>query len=213
MQDDYSAKSDSLVSVTEDLNSRLVNGEKDFESTKQDFLVNDAAKNDKIATLESQLKDLQIGFDEVTSTLDNTKDLYKTTQGEKEKASGQLARMNSELVKLRQDTVSLNYALTLQQRKSATLQSSLDQQISKYTGDVSKYRADVTAAKKDVETSRLKTKELERQVTLKEKQITEINTAFVALRKDLLRAKSQGTPIDPNSNSSVSKLAKSLGQY
>lgn len=212
-QDAYNFTTDSLISVTDDLNSKLLAGEADFEATKQDFMINDAAKNDEIATLESQLKALQKGFDDVTRTLDDTRDRAQLNKDEKDQASYQLARMNSELIKLRQDTVSLNYALTLQRRKSTGLQQTLDNQISKYTGEANSHRAEVTQLVKDKEATLLKTKDLERQLTVKEKQMKEVNAAFIALRKDLLKAKTQGQALDPNSNANVTKLAKSLGQY
>lgn len=213
MQDTYIIKTDSLVAVTTDLNTKLSTGELDYESTKQDLLINDAAKNDKILELETQLQDLQAGFNDVTNSLADTKNLAKMSQEEKDKASSQLARMNSDLIKLRQDTVSLNYALLLQRRKSDGLQSSLDQQIKKYTDESYEHRAELTELKKSAESSNLKTKELERQLALKQQQMSSVNDAFIALRKDMLRAKTQGTVLDPNENGNVNKLAKSLGQY
>lgn len=213
MQDTYMTKTDSLISVTDDLNSRLVSGEVDFEATKQDFLINDAGKNDKISDLEIQLKELQTGFDEVSNSLADSKDRVKMTQDEKDQASYQLARMNSDLATLRQDTVSLNYALKLQRRKSTGLQNSLDMQINKYTKESSSHRTEVQVLKKDAETSKLKTKELERQLALKQKEIENVNTAFIALRKDLLRAKAKGEILDPGTSATVNALAKSLGQY
>ncbi len=213
MQDTYISRTDSLVTVTEGLNAQLASGEADFESTKQDLMINDAAKNDQIAALETQLKELQSSFDEVTNTLSDTKDRYEATQSAKDRASYQMARMNSELARLRQDTVSLNYALSLEKRKSSNLKASLDEQIKKYGSEVGEHKKELAEAKKASETSRLKTKELERRLTLKQKQIEEINTAFVALRKELLRAKVQGEAIDPNNNSNINKIAKGLGQY
>lgn len=212
MQGDYMSQTDSLVNVTADLNNRLDLGETDFESTKHDLLVSDAAKNDKIATLENQLQELQSGFDDVTRTLDDTKDMVEVSQSESQKTSFQIARMNSDLVKLRQDTVSLNYALTLQKRKAKDIQSTLDKQLQKYTTKMTANTVEVSRLKKDMETSRLKTKEVERQLAIKQKQIDDINDSFVELRKDLLRAKTKNVVIDPNANSNVSKMAKSLGQ-
>jgi len=213
MQDAYISQTDSLVTVTDDLNMRLDSGEDDFEATKQDFMINDASKNDQIATLESQLKELQSGFDEITRTLSDTKDMYKTTQSEKDQASYQMARMNSDLVKLRQDTLSLNYALELERRKSANLQLSLDQQKEKYSSDVNAHKEDIAKLMKETKTSQLKMKEIERQLTVKQSQIDEISDNFIALRKELLRAKTQGETIDPNQNANISKIAKSLEQY
>lgn len=212
MEGDYMHQTDSLVSVTDDLNSRLDAGEVDFESTKHDLLVSDAAKNDMIATLEHQLKELQSGFDEITRTLDDTKDLVETSQSESQKTSFQLARMNSDLVKLRQDTVSLNYALTLQKRKANDLQTTLDDQLQKYAETLTENTVEVARLKKQMETSRLKTKEVERQLAIKQKQINDVNASFIELRKDLLRAKTKGVVVDPNANANVSKMAKSLGQ-
>lgn len=212
MQGDYMSQTDSLVSVTDDLNNRLDLGENDFESTKHDLLVSDASKNDKIASLENQLKELQSGFDEVTRSLDDTKDMVEVSQSESQKTSFQIARMNSDLVKLRQDTLSLNYALTLQKRKAKDIQSTLDDQLVKYAKEISGNTVEVSRLKKDMETSRLKTKEVERQLAIKQKQINDINASFIALRKDLLRAKTQGVVVDPNANNNVSKMAKSLGQ-
>lgn len=212
MQDAYIAKTDSLVTVTDGLNTMLVAGEGDFEATKQDFMINDASKTDKIFSLENQLKELQSGFDEITRTLSDTESMYKATQSEKDQASYQMARMNSDLVKLRQDTVSINYALRLERRKAANLETSLEQQIEKYSTDIGAYKQDIAELKKESATSQLKAKELERQLTLKQKQIDEINDSFVELRKDLLRAKAQGEAIDPNSNANIGKIAKSIGQ-
>ncbi len=213
MESDYMAQTDSLVTVTDDLNSQLTSGEADFETTKQDLMLSDAEKNDQIAVLEIQLKELQSGFDEITATLADTKDMYKTTQSEKEQASYQMVRMNKELVKLRQDTLSLNYALKLERQKADNIQTSLDQEKEKYTTDMSARKQEIQDMKKAQEASRLKEKELERQLAIKQKQMDEVNAAFIALRKDMLRAKTQGTAIDPNSNANVSKIAKSLGQY
>lgn len=212
MQDSYISQTDSLVTVNDDLNTMLSSGETDFESTKQDFMINDASKNDKIFTLENQLKELQSGFDEITRTLSDTESMYKATQSEKDQASYQMARMNSDLVKLRQDTVSLNYALKLERRKAANIETSLEQQKEKYSSDMGLYKEDIAELKKETATSQLKMKELERQLTLKQQQIDNINTSFVALRKDLLRAKAQGEAIDPNSNANISKIAKAIGE-
>lgn len=213
MQSDYMMQSDSLVSVTEDLNSQLTMGEADFESTKQDLMISDASKNDAIANLEIQLKELQSSFDDVTANLADTEDMYKATQSEKDQVSYQMVRMNKELVKLRQDTVSLNYALSLERKKVANIQSSLAGQKEQFSSDLGLHKKEILDLKKAQETSRLKEKELERQLALKQKQMDEVNAAFIALRKELLRAKTQGTVIDPNSNANISKIAKSLGQY
>ncbi len=213
MQDQYIAKTDSLVVVTNDLNAQLAYGEVDFESTKHDLMISDAVKNDQISSLEIELKELQSSFDEVTATLDDTKNRYKATQSEKDQVSYQMVRMNKELVTLRQDTVSLNYALKLEQRKFDNLQKSLNEQNSKLSSQLTSERKESLELKKAQETSRLKTMELERQLAIKQKQIDGISDAFVELRKELLRAKTSGTIIDPNTNSSVSKIAKSLGQY
>ncbi len=213
MQDAYEHKTDSLVSVTDDLNARLESGEFDFESTKQDFLISDASKNDQIADLEKQLKELQSGFNEMSQTLSATQDKYETTQSQKDQASYQMARMNSEIVKLKQDTASINYALKLQRRKSANLKTSLDQQKERYSTDIDTKNEKISQLKKESETARLKAKELERQLAIKQKQLTEVGENFIALRKEMLKANGQGTTIDPNTNTNVSNIAKSLGQY
>lgn len=213
MQNVYESQTDSLVSVTDDLNTRLSSGESDFESTKQDLMISDASKNDQISSLEKQLEELQSGFDEISRSLSDTENKYKTTQSEKDQVSYQMARMNSELAKLRQDTVSLNYALKLVQRKASNLQTSLDQQKEKYSTDVNTHRQEIDNLKKEVETARLKKKELERQLTIKQKQIETVNESFIALRKDLVKAKAKGEALDPNTNANVNKVAKSLGQY
>ena len=213
MQTDYVSQTDSLVDVTEDLNKKLQSGELDFESTKQDLMINDASKNDQIAELENKLKELQSGFDALSHTLADTKSQVETTQSAKEQAGYQMARMNSELVALRQDTVSLNYAIKVERRKVSGLETSLGQQREKYSTDVNLHKQEIVQMKKEVEVSRLKTKELERQLSIKQKQMDEVGESFIALRKELLKAKTQGEIIDPVTNANVDKLAKSLGQY
>jgi len=213
MQNEYIMQTDSLVDVTENLNHQLRSGEADFESTKHDLMISDAVKNDRIAALEIQLKELQSSFDEVTSALADTKDRYKSTLSEKDQVSYQMARMNKDLARLRQDTVSLNYALTLERKKAERIQANLDQQREKYKNDFSAYKEELLEMKKVQETSRLKAKELERQLAIKQQQMEEVNTAFIALRKEMLRAKAQGTVLDPNANANINKIAKSLGHY
>ena len=213
MQNHYVSQTDSLVLVTTDLNSQLSSSEVDFESVKHDLMINDTEKNDQIASLEIELKELQSGFDELTATLTDTKNKYQATQSEKDQVSYQMVRMNKELVVLRQDTSSLNYALKLERKKSQNIQNSLDEQSKKLNSTIDSGRKELLDMNKAHETTRLKKMELERQLALKQKQIDEVNSAFIELRKEMLRANTKGIVIDPNSNTSVSKVAKSLGQY
>lgn len=213
LQDTYHHTTDSLMDVTGDLSDKLILGEKDFESTKQDLMINDASKNDQISSLETQLKELQSSFDELTNSLEYSEERYEETQKAKDQASYQLVRMNKALSVLRQDTVSLNYAIKLQRQKADQLQQDLDAYKLEQSEYLEKQEKEVLSLKKETETSRLKQKEMERQLAIKQKRMDEVNAAFIELRKELLRSKTQGVVIDPNSNENIKKIAKALGQY
>lgn len=213
MQDAYTHTKDSLVDVTDDLNDQLIIGEKDFESTKQDLMINDASKNDKIASLETQLKELQSSFDELTNSLEYSEERYAETQKAKDQASYQLVRMNKALTALRQDTVSLNYAIKLHRQKVDKLEEEFAAFKGSSNANFEEQQKEVLTLKKEIETSRLKQKEMERQLALKQKRMDEVNAAFIDLRKELLRSKTQGVAVDPNASENIKKIAKALGQY
>ncbi len=213
LQDVYYQTTDSLVDVTDHLNDRLASGEKDFEFTKQDLMISDAAKNDKISDLDTELKELQSSFDRLTHSLENTEERYEATQQANDQASFQLVRMNKDLVQLRQDTVSLNYALKLERRKAESQQHLLEQKTQEFAQNLNSQKEEILGMKKAAETNRLKSKEMQRQLALFEKEMDDISTSFIALRKEMLKAKLQGVAIDPNQNDNVSKIAKALGQY
>lgn len=213
LQDTYHHTTDSLVDVTDNLNDKLILGEKDFESTKQDLMISDASKNDQISNLEIQLKELQGSFNELTNSLEYSEERIAETQQAKDQASYQLVRMNQALSALRQDTVSLNYAIKLQRKKADKLQEELTAYKEKYQADKELQKAEVLSLKKETEKVRLKQKEMERQLAIKQKQMDGVSAAFVELRKEMLRSKTQGVAVDPNNNASIDKIAKALGQY
>ena len=213
LQDTYHYTTDSLVGVTDDLNDQLILGEKDFESTKQDLMISDAFKNDQISSLETQLKELQSSFDELTSSLANSKEQYEETQRAKDQARYQLVRMNEALAALRQDTLSLNYAIKLQKRQADKLEKEFEDYKLQQKERQANQLEEVLSLKKEAETSRLKQKEMERQLAIKQKRMDDVNKAFIELRKDLLRSKSQGEVVDPNDNEHIKAIAKALGQY
>jgi molecular chaperone GrpE (heat shock protein) len=54
---------------------------------------------------------------------------------------------------------------------------------------------------------------LENQLMEKTRILLNVSEAFIELRKELLSAKSNGQPIDPNQNKNMDKVARLLGHY
>ncbi len=159
--------------------------------------------------VKRQTTAFQEKIDELNTKLNNIQSDFKYNKQSALKTSEQLQKMKRQLIQLQRDTASLHYSIKLAKNRNELVQKEFAETNDKYNTLYSDYsNLNKDAQKKDIQ---LKT--LEEQLINQKETIESISKTFISLRKQLLTAKSNNTPIDPNKSSDIDKIAKLLGHY
>ncbi|MFB6342706.1 hypothetical protein ACE1ET_13340 [Saccharicrinis sp. FJH62] len=209
LKNQYVKQATNLQKENDELKDNLTSAEKEFDEFNQNLRYSNSVKDGDIAEVTQQLKDMEENFNRAQSELSRTQDLYKDQRFYNTQASNEITRLEFAIEQLKRDTVSLNYSLKLAKQKNDQVQKRLMErvdQLNEKNSDIAKLQNEMAAKDEAI-------KEVENQLTEQKAKIDAINTAFIELRKDMLRAKASNTIIDPGTDPNVAKISKALGHY
>lgn len=181
----------------------------DFEAMKYELHESNALKSDKVAELMRESEVFKNETERLSQALEETRRRVRTQQTTSAERAKELEELRKRVSKLTSDTSRLQYALRMSEERKSKTREALTKVQDKYNAQM----AALESAKSELEQSRIKLSTLEQQLVEKNQVLSGISEAFIELRKQMLSAKSNGTPIDPNQNSNVDKIARLLGHY
>lgn len=183
--------------------------ETEYKQMKDFMLGNDAQKVDALAKVEGELKVVEDSYNLLQEDLNKTKNLFKDQRYFNAKASSEIARLEIEVKQMARDTASLNYSLKLLQNRASELQKSAEMR----TDQVNAKNLELSELQGTVQQKESAIVQLEQDIQKEQDKIKNINDAFIALRKQLVIGNGKNEPVDPNANSNIDKISKSLGHY
>lgn len=205
LSDDLDKKS----AESQQLKVNLENTIADYERMKDDFGKSNALKSDEISDLMIRVTQLKDESEEISNKLNETISKFKAKEADSYMTNEELNNALKAVTVLKRDTASLNYSLKLAKERNKLLQDELKASQEK----VSASGLQRVELQKQLDLQSAQLKDMERQLIKSQQNISEISTAFVELRKAMLKAKGSNTPIDPNKSKEVDKVAKLLGHY
>ncbi len=191
------------------LKADLTQAEQDFKQLKDFMMGADAHKNDELAKVEQQLKVVEDSYRLLQEDLNKTKNLFKDQRYFNAKASSEIARLEIEVKQMARDTASLNYSLKLLQQRADEYKQSAQQR----TDQVNAKNLEINTLKGSVKEKDTSIAQLQQDIKAQQEKMGAINDAFINLRKQMVIAKSDNKPLDPNANTNVDKISKTLGHY
>ncbi|MGM0375609.1 MAG: hypothetical protein ACQEQ0_02430 [Bacteroidota bacterium] len=191
------------------LRNELEKALSDFESMKYELHKSNALKSDTVMALMEEAETLKNETESLQDELVRTRRKFESQQATSTERENELEKLNSRVNELITDTASLNHALEMSRERQERTREELNQLRDKYN-DLS---AEQSLKEDDLAKAREKISTLEDQLVEKEQTISNISEAFVELRKQLLSARSEGKPIDPNENKNIDRIARLLGHY
>ncbi len=191
------------------LSSDLKSAVADYEKVRYDLSKSNAIKSDEVSDLMIQSTTFQKKIDELNKQLNIIQSDYKYNKQSALKTSEQLQSVKKQLTQLQRDTASLRYSIKLAKSRNEMVQKEYTESREKYNTLYFNY----SEVKDDVQKKDIQLKSLEQQLIGQKETVESISKAFISLRKELLTAKSKNTPINPNKNSHIDKIAKLLGHY
>jgi chromosome segregation ATPase len=181
----------------------------EFEQMKNDLHLSNAVKSDEMSELlvkVTQLSDLNT---KLQNNLDETLNLYKSQKQTSLSANNELEKLGTDIQLLRRDTASIKYALKLSKERFDQLKKEFETLKGKYD----QVALDKQKATKELSINQQKLSSFEQQLIQNKEKMEDISKALIELRKEMLSAKSNNTPIDPNKNKYIDKMAQELGHY
>lgn len=192
-----------------ELQSDLDRALADFESMKYELHKSNALKSDKVADLFAQSEDLKQETARLKDELALLKKRYRSQQNTSIERVNELETLRKKVTQLTNDTASLKYSLEMNKERQEKLRTQIHDVNERYNELAASY----SGMKNEMDQTSRKIEMLEGQLVEKSQSLSNISKAFIELRKQLLSAKSKGTPIDPNQNKVVDKIARLLGHY
>ncbi len=191
------------------LKVNLENAIADYESMKYDFEKSNALKTDEISDMMIRVTQLKDESEALNKKLSETVSKFKAKEAASYTANEELDKTLKMVISLKRDTASLNYSLLQAKQRNKMLQDEL--RASQGKASASGLQRVEIQKQLDKQTAQLK--DMEKQLVKSQQNMSEVSTAFIELRKAMLKAKSGNTPIDPNKSKEVDKVAKLLGHY
>ncbi|MCU4165648.1 hypothetical protein [Carboxylicivirga caseinilyticus] len=205
LADDLTTKNKENKELQSDLNQAI----KDFEEIKTDFGKSNSLRSDEIADLMIKVTQLEDQSAELNQKLNETLGKFKAKEKAGYLAEEELKETLQTITALKRDTANLQYSIRMAKQRSQNLQQELSDTKSKLT-DTNAKKFEISKA---LEAQTSEVKNLEQRLVKSQQNLTEISDAFIALRKELLSAKTSNNPIDPNKNKYIDRIAKLLGHY
>ena len=181
----------------------------DFESMNYELHKSNALKSDTVASLLAQSENLKETTTRLRDELALIKRRYKSQQNTSLERANELQSLRQKVTELTNDTATLRYSLEMNKERRETMSNQLKEVKEKYNDLASSY----SGMKDEMEQNSRKIEMLEGQLIEKSQSLDHISDAFIELRKQMLSAKSKGTPINPNKNKNIDKIARLLGHY
>ncbi len=200
---------DEKISENKKLNSDLKSAVADYEKVRYSLSKSNAIKSDEVSDLMIQSTAFQKKIEELNEQLKSVQSDFKYNKQSALKTSEQLQTVKKQLTQLQRDTASMHYSIKLAKSRNEMVQKEYSESREKYNT----LYTDYSKVKEDAQKKELQLKSLEEQLIGQKETVESISKAFISLRKQLLAAKVSNTPIDPNKNSHIDKIAKLLGHY
>ena len=198
-------KTSENIKLTSDLESAV----SDYEKVRYSLSKSNAIKSDEVSDLMIQSTAFQEKIDKLNKKLNDIQSDFKYNKQSAQKTSEQLKTAKKQLIVLQRDTASLRYSIKLAKERNEMVQK-------EYTKSREKYNtlySDYSNVKSEVQKNEVQLKSLEEQLISQKETVESISKAFISLRKQLLTAKANNKPLDPNKSSDINKIAKLLGHY
>lgn len=212
MQDDrdkYRSQTNELLGENSKLKKDLNQAEKEFEVMKNELHASTAVKDDMIDELSQKVSSLEANTLDLQKRLSNTMNMFQQEQFTASQQNSSIASLELQVEQLKRDTVSLNYSMKLARQRMDKLQ----EEISLKTDRINDRNIQIGDLKSQLKVKEAEYAALQQKLNTQKANMSEVSQSFIELRKEMLRAKTSGKPIDPNANSSVSKISKALGQF
>jgi len=181
----------------------------DYEGMKNDFGKSNALKTDEISDLMIMVTQLKDESEKLNTKLEETVGKFKAKEADSYLANEELNQTTKLLSTLKRDTASLNYSLKLAKQRNKMLQDELRTSEEKASASGLKR----VEAQKQLESKTAQLKQMERKLIKGQQNMSEVSKAFIELRKEMLKAKTNKKMLDPNKSKQVDKVAKLLGHY
>ncbi len=191
--------------LTSDLESAVA----DYDKVRYSLSKSNAIKSDEVSDLMIKTTAFQTKIDELNNQLNDIRNDFKYNKQTALKTSEQLQKVKQQLTQLQKDTASLHYSINLAQGRNELIQKEFSETKQKYNSLYSDYSNN----KEEIQKKDIQLKSLEEQLISQKETIESISRTFINLRKQLLSAKTDNKPIDPNKNANINKIAKLLGHY
>ena len=200
---------DKKTTENKKLSSNLESAVADYEKVRYSLSKSNAIKSDEVSDLMIQSTAFQEKIDELNKQLNSIQSDFKYNKQSALKTSEQLQLAKKQLTQIQRDTASLRYSIKLAKNRNEMVQKEYSKSREKYNTLYSDY----SQAKSDAQKTDIQLKSLEEQLISQKETVESISKAFISLRKQLLTAKSNNKPLDPNKSSDINKIAKLLGHY
>ncbi len=200
---------DNKTAESQKLKVNLENTIADYEQMKDDFGKSNALKTDEISDLMIRVTQLKDESEELNSKLNATISKFKAKEADSYIANEELNNTLKAVNVLKRDTANLNFSLQQAKQRNKMLQDELRASQEKASAS-GLQRVEI---QKQLDKQSAQLNDMEKQLVKGQQNLSEISTAFIELRKAMLKAKSNNTPIDPNKSKEVDKVAKLLGHY
>lgn len=191
------------------LSSDLESAVADYEKVRYSMSKSNAIKSDEVSDLMIKSTAFQEKIDELNKQLNDIQSDFKYNKQSAQKTAEQLKSAKKQLIELQRDTASLHYSIKLAKDRNEMVQKEYSESREKYNTLYS----DFSKVKSEAQKTDIQLKSLEKQLISQKETMESISKAFISLRKQMLTAKSNNKPLDPNKNSDINKIAKLLGHY
>ncbi len=198
-----------LQKELKDLKNKFDKNISDFEVMKNQLHRSNAALSDSINNAYVYCKKLESDKEKLNKTITKTKELYSSQKKNYNVTSQRLNDLKNQIKKLQLELASIKYALKLSEERYGKLESSLKANEDNYNRLVAKFNN----KSKEAKAFETKFNASNQELIIYKAKIEEISKALIALRKQMLSAKSSKKVIDPNKNKYIDIIAKQLGHY
>ncbi len=206
-KDKFQEEAKKMKAENNSLRGDLKTAENDFKAMKDQLYASDAVKNDQLEKLQNDLNKLEESYNLIKTDLSKSQTQMKDQRYFNAKASSEIARLEIEVKQLARDTASINYSLKLARQRVEEYKQRSEEKTDKLNEknlEISELKT--AAGQKDAELA-----QIQASVDAEKQKLDAINKSFIALRRQLVRAKGEGAPLDPNNNTNINEISKQLG--
>lgn len=208
-RDKYKSQTNELLGENGKLKKDLNQAETEFETMKNELHASTAVKDDLIDELSQKVTSLETNTSNLEKRLSNTMNMFQKEQFTATQKNSSIASLELQIEQLKRDTISLNYSMKLARARMDKLKEEIDLK----TDRINDRNIQIGDLRSQIKVKEANYTSLQKKLDEQKANLASVGSSFIELRKELLRAKTSGQPIDPNSNGTISKISKALGQY